>query len=433
MPDTSVAVRINQLMFRYASSSGQVLDSFSLDVDGGAFVGIIGPNGCGKTTLLKCITRVLPPEAGLVEVLGTDAAELNRKDMAKRLGVVPQRFEASFSFTGRELVAMGRFPHQRLLARESAADKQKIEEALTVTNTLHLAERPITQLSGGELQRVTIAQALAQEPKVLLLDEATSNLDINHQVEILDLIRELNRTQGLTVISVMHDLNLAAQYCDFLVMMKDGQVYASGAPIRVLTRQAIRDVYGAQVSVRVDPVTKRPQVGPLSRRGKTHSGQGFPAGIRVHVIGGGGMAASLLELLAGHGLSVTCGVINAMDGDWLVANDLDIPVVTEAAFASIQEETHRRHLEMVAQADVIVVANIPFGWGNLKNLRAVLAGQELGKPVVLCDFSSVDTRDFADGQAVQLHQQLVGGGAVVIQEVEELWGVLAAAVKDRRD
>ncbi len=433
MVETSVAVKINQLMFRYASSTSQILDSFSLDVGSGAFVGIIGPNGCGKTTLLKCITRVLPPEAGLVEVLGTDAAELNRKELAKRLGVVPQRFEASFSFTGRELVAMGRYPHQKLFNRESAADKRKIEDALTVTNTLHLADRPITQLSGGELQRITIAQALAQEPQVLLLDEATSNLDINHQVEILDLIRELNRTQGLTVISVMHDLNLAAQYCDFLVMMKDGQVYASGSPIRVLTRKAIRDVYGAHVSVRVDPVTKRPQVGAISRSGPSYSGSGFLAGTRVHVIGGGGMAASLLELLVGHGLAVSCGVINALDGDWLVANDLGIPMVTEAAFASIQKSTHHEHLGMAAQADVIVVANIPFGAGNLLNLEAAQAAQDSGKPVVLCDFTPVEARDFTEGKAERLHNRLLEHGAVSIREIEDLWDVLSQLVTDRRD
>ena len=241
-----------------------VLHGFSLAVPPGEFLAVVGPNGCGKSTLVKLISRVLRPTEGRVLLAGRDLAGYKQRELARHLAVVAQETGAEFDFTVEEVVALGRLPHLARFRGETARDRKAVQDALVATGTLALKDRLVTRLSGGERQRVMVARALAQEPGLLVLDEPTAHLDIAHQVELLDLTRRLNRERGLTVIAVLHDLNLAAQYAHRLLMMKDGAVFAAGAPSDVLTEEHVAAVYGSRVKVTRHPEEGSPHVILLS-------------------------------------------------------------------------------------------------------------------------------------------------------------------------
>lgn len=249
-----------------------VLRDFSFDLPRGEFLAVVGPNGCGKSTLVKLISRVLRPAAGRVMLAGRDLAGYKQRELARNLAVVAQETGMEFAFTVEEVVAMGRLPHLPRFRGESARDRQVVQEAMRATGTLHLKDRPATELSGGERQRVMVARALAQEPSLLVLDEPTAHLDIAHQVELLDLTRRLNRERGLTVVAVLHDLNLAAQYAHRLLMMKDGAVFAAGAPAEVVTEEHVAAVYGSRVKVTRHPEEGTPHVILLSGEGERRKG-----------------------------------------------------------------------------------------------------------------------------------------------------------------
>src|SRR5581483_6571185 len=211
------------------------LSEIDLDLEAGALRALIGPNGSGKTTLLKLLTGILTPARGTVRYRDADLRTMNRREIARHLALVPQESNLQFSFTVRQMVMLGRTPYIGAMAGPSARDRAVVTEVMELTETDALADRVITELSGGEQQRVVVAMALAQEPEVLLLDEPTVHLDLSHQVEILDLLRRLNRERGLTVLATMHDLNLAALYFDDLVLLARGRIVAHGSPQAVLT------------------------------------------------------------------------------------------------------------------------------------------------------------------------------------------------------
>ena len=255
-------LRIKRVSFSYDSI--KALEDVTFEAAEGELLGIVGPNGAGKTTLLRCINRVLKPQVGVILIGGRDVACWSRREIARRMGLVPQNSTITFPFTVLEVVLMGRHPHQGPFGGESERDLEIVEEALRLTDTLRFASRPITELSGGEQRRVVIARALAQEPSVLLLDEPTLHLDINHQLEVLSLVRRLTRERGLVTILTSHDLNLAARYCDRLLMLNQGQVYALGTPEEVLTPANIRRVYRVEAEVTRHRSTGALQVFPLA-------------------------------------------------------------------------------------------------------------------------------------------------------------------------
>jgi iron complex transport system ATP-binding protein len=246
--------------FHYYENDGLVLREVSLELGAGELVGLIGPNGSGKTTLLRLLSGLLLPSRGQVYLDGHDVRALDRRQIAQRVAVVPQELVMPFAFSVYEMVMMGRTPHVQPIVGAGPRDRQVVAEKMELTATLDLAERPFGELSGGEKQRVIIAMALAQEPEILLLDEPTVHLDINHQVEILELIRRLNRQESLTVLATMHDLNLAALYFDRLVLLNGGQVVANGSPAEVLRQESIRQVFQADVQVQEHPTRHTPQV-----------------------------------------------------------------------------------------------------------------------------------------------------------------------------
>lgn len=223
-------------------------------------VGLLGPNGSGKTTLIKIASGILRPKEGEIIIDGTSLVRMNRRSIARRLAVVPQEFNVPFAFTVEEIVTLGRTPFLRPLADKNEKDRQIIDNSMELVGITALKNRRFDELSGGERQKVILAMALAQQPALLLLDEPTVHLDINHQVQILELVRHLSTTTGLTVVAAIHDLNLAALYFKRLVLLKEGQVLADGTPTQVLTKEIVESVFNTPVLVDTHPVTGDPHV-----------------------------------------------------------------------------------------------------------------------------------------------------------------------------
>ncbi|GAB3260812.1 ABC transporter ATP-binding protein [Alteromonas gracilis] len=242
-----------------------VIEGFDLAVPPGQITCIVGANACGKSTLLRSMARLLTPRAGRVLLDGKDLHRMPTKEVARVLGLLPQTPVAPEGIAVADLVSRGRHPHQRMIARWSAADDAAVAEALELTDTADLADRPVDELSGGQRQRVWIAMALAQQTDLLLLDEPTTFLDVAHQVEVLDLLTDLNRDRGTTVVMVLHDLNLAARYADHLIAVREGRLHAAGDPHEVLTAETVREVFGMESQVVVDPVSDKPMVLPIGR------------------------------------------------------------------------------------------------------------------------------------------------------------------------
>lgn len=253
------AITVDTVSFRYRSTIPTLRD-ISFSVTRGEFLSFVGPNGSGKTTLLKLLDRIFPPDEGRIMLEGMPLEEYSRTELAKRVGFVPQDTTMVFPFTVMEIVLMGRAPHARGTLFESEHDRAIAVEALRLMDALHFADQPVTTLSGGEQQRVLIARALAQEPDILLLDEPNAHLDIAHQMDVFTIIRTLNRERGITVVSVSHDLNLAATFSDRIGMLVCGSLAALGSPTEVLTEENIASVFRTKVVVDANPAGRTPRV-----------------------------------------------------------------------------------------------------------------------------------------------------------------------------
>ena len=242
-----------------------VLRGLDLTIPAGRITAIVGANACGKSTLLKALSRLIKPQSGEVLLDGRAIHRLPTRELARRLGLLPQSPIAPEGITVMDLVSRGRHPHHGLFASWTKVDDKAIADALEATQTTDLAERPVDELSGGQRQRAWIAMALAQETEILLLDEPTTFLDISHQIDVLDLLTDLNRARGTTIVMVLHDLNLAARYADHLVAMLDGKPFRTGGPRSVLTKDMVRHVFGLESKILTDPTSDRPMMFPIGR------------------------------------------------------------------------------------------------------------------------------------------------------------------------
>ena len=258
MPSEPTDLLLQDVSFSY--SGGFALHNINLFVPTGQMAGLLGPNGSGKTTLLKLATGVLTPADGNVLVGGENLRKLSRREVAQKIAVVPQQFDIPFAYTVEEVVLLGRTPFVRGLIGDDKKGLQIAITALDAAGMIEFRNRYFNELSGGERQKVVLAMALAQEPTLLLLDEPTAHLDIAHQIEILELLRKLNRDKRVTVVAAMHDLNLSALYFDRLVLMDHGSIFADGSPDAVITKEIIFNVFSASVEVSRHPKTLVPQI-----------------------------------------------------------------------------------------------------------------------------------------------------------------------------
>ncbi|HEX9906881.1 MAG TPA: ABC transporter ATP-binding protein [Thermoplasmata archaeon] len=407
-------VSIRNLSFSFDQKP--VLRDLTFDIEEGEFFGLMGPNGSGKTTLLRCLVNFLSAQEGSVEVDGRLLSSMSIVDIAKTFAVVPQSSATDFPFSAYDIVMMGRMPHMAgWFSGTGKADESVVRESMERTGTWQYATRPFSELSGGMRQRVIVARAIAQQPKALLLDEPTAYLDISGQIEIMDLVKHLNREHGISVIAVMHDINLASRYCDRISLLNEGVLEVIGKPSEVLTPEVIAGVYGIEVSVRKDPLTQavyvlpRSPMAPMPRHGT-----------RAHVLCGGGTGGPIVKALHEHGFSVTVGVVNVLDSDFESAKDMHVPVVTEAPFAPISHEKHAENLKMIQGASMVVVSPFPVGPGNLSNLEAARTALKQGKRVFVIRPEQGVSIDFVGGKADEAIKDLIGSGAVSIQSVEEI-------------
>jgi iron complex transport system ATP-binding protein len=377
------------------------VDGVSLDVRAGEVVGLVGPNGSGKTTLVRVASRALRPWSGSVRVAGRDPYSMSGRELARLVAVVPQDVVPAFSFSVLEMVLMGRSPHRTGLRTGSAEDWSIVREAMVAVGVQHLADRPVEELSGGERRRVILAQALAQDAPILLLDEPTTHLDIRHVVDLLGIVRRTADRGDRAVVAVLHDLTLAASVCDRLVVLHRGTVFTEGHPEAVVTRELLRSVYEVEAEVESSRATGRPAV-VLGSPGVAAASTGR----RAHVVGGAGRGAPLLRLLAERGFRVSAGVLHGTDTDEEVAARLDLERVSVPAFSTIDDAAAGTCLKMMRAADVLIVCDAPFGPGNVRNLELALTAAREGVPVILIEEMPVAERDFTQGRATELWNEI---------------------------
>ncbi len=395
-----------------------VLRRVSLEIPAGEMAGIVGPNGCGKTTLVRVASRSLRPLSGSVLLDGEDVWRMPARRFARRVAVVPQDTLIPFDLSSLEVVLLGRHPHVGRLHMETAEDEQAAVEALELVGAGHLARRPVRQLSGGERQRVAIARALAQEPRLLLLDEPTAHLDLAHQTELMSLVRRLCEEKGIAVAAVLHDLNLAAAWCRRLVVLADGRVEADGPPSAVLSESLVAHVWNARMWVRRNPLTGRPFLlpAPPPYEAERHGEGDRPL---VHVICGGGSGGPVLSVLVHEGFRVTCGVVNVGDSDEELCRAMNIPHAAEAPFSPVSPERAAANRRMALDADAVVVTPFCIGPGNLDNLRVALEACRAGRPVFLLEGGAAEDADYTGGEGSALLQDL-RKGAVGVRGTEDL-------------
>ncbi len=412
-----VILSINGVNCSYGSID--VLKDVSFSVESGEFLGILGPNGSGKTTLLKSISRVLKPKKGSILIDESDIYQMKTVDVAKQLAVVPQETPVSFDFTALEIVLMGRNPHMTRFKMENKNDLEIAKKSMQLTRTWEFADRPVTELSGGERQRVIIARALTQEPQILLLDEPTTHLDISNQLEIMDLIKQLCQTEKIIIVAVFHDFNLAARYCDSIILLKNGVIVALGKSDDTLTSENVKKVFSVDTIVKKHPITDQLHVIPISRPIILQQ-----KNLSIHIICGGGTGSLVMKALLDEGYRVTAGVLNLLDTDQETAQLLSIFTSTEAPFSPITEEAHQANLRLMRKADILVITPTQFGEGNLRNLEAIEKALEEGKPAIFLDNGQIKDRDFTNGKATKFIEKLKNKGALTVNSIKKLVEVI---------
>lgn len=427
-------VRVHDVTFTYASQTA--LSGVEIKVQKGDFLAVVGPNGSGKSTLLKVISGALRPVVGSVLIDAKEVRRIDHRARARLMAFLGQMEHTDFPFTALDVVLLGRYCRLKRFQRETERDLDVATRAMELTQSSHLASRPINSLSGGERQRVLIARALAQEPEILLLDEPTTFLDISSQVGILNLLKRLNEDHCMTIIAVFHDLNLAASYARTMLMLESGRVYAYGSPIEVLTEENVRALYKTRAIVQYHPTLGLPYVvfdptgGSLltsaddasGGTAKTPVGPGEGArarqewpDLRVHVVGGGGSASGLLRSLTTRGIKTSIGVLNIGDSDWVTARALNIEIIEAPPFSPVGEEVERLE-EMVLDADYTIVTEVPFGPGNVPNLlalRKALRHSSVSKIGLVGGEDTLRERDYTGGLATSVYKYLISNGCSV--------------------
>lgn len=396
------------------SQGENILRGVSLQLAAGERVALIGPNGSGKSTLLKVLAGGLHPVSGEVTLNGRQLYKMKDRQRALQLTRVPQNPRLQLPFTVLQYVSMGRYPYQRWGRRLDANDLQMVANALQWTGLEDKVDQPLSMLSGGERQRAALAQALAQDVRCLLLDEPNAALDLRHQLALLEILHQRSLSSAMTVLAVLHDINLAARFADRIYLLSGGGIYAEGTPDEVLTEDNMRVVYGVRV-VRVYTPDGKSQYIPMqpveAKVSLSH---------RIHLIGGGGSAGLLMLELYRAGYHLSLGMVQRGDTDLQVAENLGIPAVSMPVMDRWESDDYERLSCFIDEADGIVIADTWFGRGNMENLRVALKAQAEGIPVWLVEETPFMKKDFTDGAARALRDTLIARGAVSLAKPAEL-------------
>ncbi len=368
-PDASQAnlLAFHQLAVGYDSRA--VLSGLTQTVAAGQFVALLGPNGAGKTTLLRTLAGLLPPLAGEVSLGGRALAGLTPAEIARTLAVVLTERHAPAMLSALDLVYLGRTPHTGFLGRIGPQDRERAAWALELVGAGDLARRPMDQLSDGERQKVMLARALAQEPRVILLDEPTLHLDVKHRLEVMTILRRLCRQQGIAVVASLHDVDLALRLADVVGLVGRGGISAWGAPEKELTAASLAALYG------LEQARFSPHLGVMELTAE-------PGREPVFVVCGGGSGAGLLRALAKQGFALKTGVLHEHDLDCLVAQSLGAQMVTQAPFQPLAEEAFRLACRAMAGCLAVVDSGFPLGDENRGNLNLLRQAAATGLPVL---------------------------------------------------
>jgi iron complex transport system ATP-binding protein len=431
-------LEFNQVSFGY-SPDAILFHDLTWMINRGEMVGLIGPNGAGKTSLLRLASGTMAPLAGKIIFDKRNLRSLGRREIARSIAVVPQELTMPFAFTVRHMIEMGRTPHLSSLSWGALShnDRNAVDHAIAMTGTEKLADRIFNELSGGEQQKVLIAMALAQEPELLLLDEPTAHLDVRHQIEVLDLVAQLNKEKSLTVLAILHDLNLAARYFPRLLLFQQG-IVADGPPSTILIPTMLEEVYGVKVHVGILRGAKYlSMMLPGSESLESTSTLHLP---KVHVIAGGGTGDLVMRALAEADILFSAGALNIGDSDASLAEQLAVTTITERPFSPISPEAQNATIEAMYSAGTIVICPIPLGPGNVALIDAACIALESGVHVLLFEPTypcptgfetpdditrSIAMRDYANGAGQAAYHTLSEKGAQMVTNLTELITVLS--------
>ncbi|HHV98241.1 MAG TPA: ABC transporter ATP-binding protein [Clostridiaceae bacterium] len=378
----------------YSIDDVEILKEINLCVGKGELVGLIGPNGAGKSTLLKCISGIYSCNNGEIYVNGMDIKRTDCKKIAREVALMHQNTNVTFPFPAIDVVLTGRYPYLKRFETESSEDYRIARKHMSYTDTLKFESKPVTNMSGGERQRVLFAKVLTQETHLILLDEPTASLDISYEEQIFKYCCELV-ANGKTVIAAVHDLKLASRYCSRLVLMKDGKILSDGSVEEVLTPENLSVAYGVRAVVYRNRIT-----GLLDFY--THKLEQGKPGKKIHVIGGGGSASGIMRQLFEYGHEVSTGVLFPGDSDLQCADVFGIKAVVTEPFNGINEQYFNKNVELIKNADLTILCNMPFGIQNIRNLEAASYAQNL----VIVEDDPPMGRDYTGGQALEIYNKL---------------------------
>ena len=405
--DPEMVLSANSLTVDLGGS--RLLEEVSLFLQKGEVVGLIGPNGSGKTTLINTIAGLIVPISGCIYIMGNLLNELRLSERARLISVVPQHIPYTFGFSCFEIVLMGRYPYMKRFQTETDIDRDIVLQSMAAMKITSLVDETVDKLSAGERQRVFIARGLTQQPDLLLLDEPTANLDIQFQIEVMTLIRDLS-SNGQTTMAAVHNLPLAARFCDRIVLLDNGRVIQCGTPDEVLTADNIRNVFNVNSYVAHDLLT-----GELEMHGINLIRSTGPKShvVRVHVVGGGGQTGEVLYTLKNAGFEVTAGILNNDTNDHRAACILGLDFAPTPHPGAIDEKIRVKNGRLISDADWIVVCNGIFADINLVNLRAI----EACSNVLLVEESGGMPIDYTGGKASKVYQELRKTASIVSLQI----------------
>lgn len=395
------SIKVNDINFSY--NVEPILKEISLSFGKGNLYGILGPNGCGKTTFLNIVGRLLKQNYGDILVNEINLDKMSIKEIAKTLAYVQQKSEAlDFNFTVEEIVLMGRYSYIDRFSRESEDDHKIVNDILKDLNLEELKSREFNKLSGGEQQKVMIARAIAQQTKIILLDEPTSHLDINYKLELMELFQKFVQ-KGILILIVLHDLNLAAQFCDKIILLNNGKVHAFGDVSETITEQNVKEVYNVDVIIESNPITQSTYVLPISNflNSKLKMKQ-VPDKKKIHIIAGGGTATKFLPLISN--INTTIGVLHVLDDDHTMAERMNIKTISEAPFSPVSDKTLKLLEIAINQSSLVILTNVPFGNANLVNLKVL---ENFKGKIIIIEETPIEKRDFTEGKATEIYNRIV--------------------------